>query len=450
MKIILGQLHPCNITDDKVNEFCCHTWTKLLGNNLKAIMKVMRLSGGRGKSGLSDAELFQNSKPYLSYNLSRDDADLKMYPFTTDTNSIIPWCELKNVTYVPNLKNFYDGEAFSENSCQLFDPIITDLGVCHSFNPTPTLEMLKPSYFTESFKQAFESDLPIVEKEIKNGAGAGKEYALNFFLMGNNFQRKLDKGSSRFFMGISDQYDYFDMRSIIQEIKPGFHTIWKVQAMEIVPSDDLYTVLVDKRECKFSDETDGFELFSKYSQTACQFECGIKKAEKICGCYPWYVPAPNQTSRHTICDVYGNFCFKEITKQVYQDCLKSCYLSCHQIEFTYTEQEIVRDPEKVCHEHFALGTGHSLENEIIKKITQKGLYNSLVYKYRKISEWNKLRDINITIDNWEKKHINMELCKILVKDHIAKVTVMFDRKKYVRTLKSIRATFNDKLANFGK
>ena len=70
-------------------------------------MKVMRLSVGRGKSGISDAELFQNSKPYLSYNLSRDD-DLKMYPFTTDINSIIPWCELKNVTYVPNLKNFYN------------------------------------------------------------------------------------------------------------------------------------------------------------------------------------------------------------------------------------------------------------------------------------------------------------------------------------------------------
>ena len=171
-------------------------------------MKVMRLSVGRGKSGISDAELFQNSKPYLNYDVTKNDENLKIYPFTTDINSIIPWCELKNVTYIPNPKNSHGGDLFSENSCQLFDPIITDLGVCHSFNPTPTLEMLKPSYFTESFKEAFDSDLPIVEKEIKMGAGAGKEYALNFYLMGNNFQRKLDEGPSHFFMGISDKNDY--------------------------------------------------------------------------------------------------------------------------------------------------------------------------------------------------------------------------------------------------
>ena len=80
---------------------------------------------------------------------------------------------------------------------------------------------------------------------------------------------------------------------------------------------------------------------------------------------------------------------------------------------------------------------------------EKGVYNSLLYKYKKISEWDKLRDINITIDKWERKHAEMEFCKILVKDHIAKVTVKFDRKKYVKTVMNIQATFYDKLANFG-
>ena len=44
----------------------------------------------------------------------------------------------------------------------------------------------------------------------------------------------------------------------------------------------------------------------------------------------------------------------------------------------------------------------------------------------------------------------MKLCKILVKDHVAKVSVIFDRNKYVKTVTSLKATFNDKLANFGK
>ena len=41
------------------------TPSKRMGNNLKAIMKVMRITIGRGKSGLNVKELFQMSKQYL-------------------------------------------------------------------------------------------------------------------------------------------------------------------------------------------------------------------------------------------------------------------------------------------------------------------------------------------------------------------------------------------------
>ena len=59
-------------------------------------------------------------------------------------------------------------------------------------------------------------------------------------------------------------------------------------------------------------------------------------------------------------------------------------------------------------------------------------------------------EFNVTIDRWDKKNAIMELCKLLVKDHMAKVTIMFEKKKYIRTLTRLKATFNDKLANFGK
>ena len=39
---------------------------------------------------------------------------------------------------------------------------------------------------------------------------------------------------------------------------------------------------------------------------------------------------------------------------------------------------------------------------------------------------------------------------MLVEQHIAKVSVMFDRKKYVRTMTNLKVTFPDKLASFGK
>ena len=149
-----------------------------------------------------------------------------------------------------------------------------------------------------------------------------------------------------------------------------------------------------------------------------------------------------------------------MAEKIYTKCLRNCTPNCHQVEFTYTKEQIERDPEIICNEyveHGASGTGNSLENIIARYIMFKGNYNSLVYKYSKISEWEKLykirdesKEFNITINEWDENNAEMDLCKTLVKDHIAKVSVMFDRKKYVRTLTSLKATFNDKLANFGK
>ena len=42
-----------------------------------------------------------------------------------------------------------------------------------------------------------------------------------------------------------------------------------------------------------------------------------------------------------------------------------------------------------------------------------------------------------------------ELCEKIV-DHMAIVTVMFDKESYVRTKTSLRVSFTDKLAAFGK
>ena len=40
----------------------------------------------------------------------------------------------------------------------VFDPVISDLGSCHSFNAMKPKEMLSPSYFADSFDKAFASD----------------------------------------------------------------------------------------------------------------------------------------------------------------------------------------------------------------------------------------------------------------------------------------------------
>ena len=118
-----------------------------------------------------------------------------------------------------------------------------------------------------------------------------------------------------FHMGLSTKNNYFDMMTTSELIKPGFHTTWKVQAMEIVPSEDLYDVPIEKRNCRFPEEASELTIFKIYSKKACQFECHLKKAIKTCRCVPWFVPPEPSENRHVICDVYGNMCFKEMMEK---------------------------------------------------------------------------------------------------------------------------------------
>ena len=432
--------HPCN-TGNVWGSVCCHM-TNQVGHNLKAIMKVMRLANGRGRSKLDIRELMQNFLTNINYTLTTTKENLDNQPFIDDMNTMLPLCELENNKSTGGWR-----WNAAEESCKLFDPVITDLGICHSYNPTPTLNLLKKSYFTEVFEDTFKTDF-VGKRDIVNGTGSGSDYALNFYLMDGNILHKKNKAPTSFLMGLSTKNDYFDMKSTDQIIKPGVHTIWKVQAMEIVPSSDLHDLLVEERNCMFEDENQDLELFDKYSQTACEFECRIKQAEEACRCLPWYVPATPRSSRHAICDIYGNYCFKSIMKSImnqekpWKKC--QCLPTCHNIEFTYTKEYEQRDPESLC-----IKFTHTAEYDIADNLLKKGYTNSLVYKYQKVSEWINSKS-NETLNGWDHEKVKLQLCKMLVEQHIAKVSVMFDRKKYVRTMTNLKVTFPDKLASFGK
>ena len=444
-KIFLAP-HPCN-TGKFWGTLCCHM-TNQIGHNLKAIMKVMRIANGRGRSGMYVKELMNYFKPNINYTLTfESDKILDSGPIDDDMNTLLPWCELENNKsyFTETFEKTFKTDFKNVEKCKLFDPVITDLGICHSYNSVPTLDLLKKSYFTEIFEETFKTDF-IEIRDIVNGTGSGSDYALNFYLMdGIDILRKTSEAPTSFLMSLSTKNEYFDLKSTKQIVKPGVHTIWKVQAMEIIPSLDLHYLSPDKRHCMFEDENQNLELFEKYSQTACEFECKIKQAEKACQCLPWYMPS---ISRSSICDVYGNYCFKSIMKSImnnekpWKKC--QCLPTCHNIEFTYTKEYEKRDPNGICTEF-----PHTFEYNIARKLFKKGYTNSLAYKYHKVSEWINNKS-NQTLNKWDLEKAKLELCKMLVKHHMAKVSVMFDRRKYVRTMTNLKVTFPDKLASFGK
>ena len=113
-----------------------------------------------------------------------------------------------------------------------------------------------------------------------------------------------------------------------------------------------------------------------------------------------------------------------------------CLPSCHQIQFSL-DKNVEKLPQELCE-----------NRQSIESFINSAVYDGSVYfKIQKLREYfhDKLHD-NFTY-NGDNEIIKQ--CKELVKNDLARVTVSFGSKRYVRAKISERASFNDKLGAFG-
>ena len=429
---------------------CCHFWTNKLGHNLEAIMKVMRFASGRGKSMLKIGAFLKKiieSNDYPVANVTVQES--------LDLYAQIPWCDYKKQKLQDQIQG---AKQFpSLDACNLFQPVITDMGLCHAFNPTPTANILTQSYFKDSFIKAFGDDFN-QEQRIEKGLGSGRSNALDFYIFKESDQLEEETNIPKeVWMGLSTHDGYIDMKSVSQPIRFGYHTTWKVQAMEILPSDDLKEIPIEKRHCRFEDEAEDLILFNLYSQEACEFEQNILHAEKLCQCVPWYIPSKTLTGRHVICDRYGMNCFNQKMKdsQSENNGIERCLPSCHQLQFTYSEVIEKRDPIAICkvdskvYDLYPIPKTEFEPN--LAKVLYRNKFSELLYKYNIVNDWLDSKSNNISaLGALDKTAIKKQICEDLVAHDIAKVSVFYEKKKYVKTMTHKSHSLTDKLGTFGK
>ena len=128
----------------------------------------------------------------------------------------------------------------------------------------------------------------------------------------------------------------------------------------------------------------------------------------------------------------------------------TCLPSCHQIEFTYYKEMTPLVTEDLCWQQ--IYAPHKVEMKIVKGGIFGYGFNSLVYRYYKYKGWlpSNSNDTLGSDEAWDTYANEKKMCVTMLKNHMAKVSVMFDRKKYVQTLTNLRVAFTDKLAAFGK
>ena len=440
--------NPCK--NPTIASKCCNVWTSKFRKNLKAVMKVMRFASRRGKSGVDIASFlkpFNESNILNGYSMNKISQGAYEHAYSRDLNSMIPWCSWKKQgqtsnTYLP------------DDSCTMFDPVVTDMGVCHSFNAMPFVDFLHDSsykgklqysgYFLESanfmildsFVEAFQHDYP-ANKIILKGSGSGNNHAIDIILINTDYFKERKDIPKSFRVSITSSGNFFDAKDVSKVVHVGKQTIFSVKPMEVKPSAALKDLAIHERHCRFPYETvSAVERFKIYTQTACEFECKVIIAESICQCTPWFVPShPNPDQHLPMCDFLGNGCFNKVFAKGHR-C--SCLPTCHDIQFSVNERINDISVEEVCKNKFAI------ESKLSQTLRMH--FHGMITKLHHIES---LLAINETLLERETQDISYVFCKNLVSNSLAKVSVRFENNKYIKTITDRKVSFTDKLATIG-
>ena len=148
----------------------------------------------------------------------------------------------------------------------------------------------------------------------------------------------------------------------------------------------------------------------------------------------------------TICDVGGNFCFEKMMDKYVLNSASHCLPNCHELRFT-TDQYIEKiDADLVCKDI------HSIESYIAKETSGYGKGANLIFTATKLQEFfsSSSGEFGAANKSIDLDGMRFEYCRKLVKEDLARLTILFENKKYVRSRTNKRVTFSERLGAFGK
>lgn len=319
--------------------------------------------------------------------------------------------------------------------CDLFQPVITDQGICYSFNGISSLNFLRNSSFKQSFSEVYQSELTSANaSSIIKSTGAGSQYALNVYVSNSKFWRKSAK-TKLYKVGISSAYDYFDFKSTSNSVKPGYINVFEVTPIEVVATDSLKDIPMKQRKCKLHHESDESELFQMYSQSSCEFECRVKMAFDQCLCIPWDVPRLDLDTHTPVCDLNGNYCFNDWLgkEELVESC--NCPQDCASVRYSYIKQEFPIEIEKVCNHT------ESTEFKLAQLKLESG-YAGLIQRFYEYDE----QPMQESLGGVE---LAKKICREIMSTDIGIISIRLGTKKYIKTIMDKRVTFTDQLGDLG-
>ena len=85
----------------------------------------------------------------------------------------------------------------------------------------------------------------------------------------HTYEESKDESNIPYMIKISSKTEALNMKINVNEIRPGFHTTFRVFPEILDFSDDIEGFDQKTRHCKLPEETEGLLLLKKYSQGQC-------------------------------------------------------------------------------------------------------------------------------------------------------------------------------------
>ena len=217
----------------------------------------------------------------------------------------------------------------------------TDAGMCCRFDLRKAKNVFKTNMFFKSLENlqvqdmenAFETknaSIDILGIDLK--PEVGRFLGLTLILDAHSdlvSDNSVEEDSNRFLVGLTKSGEFQLMGQGTKVLKPGHEHFLSLTAVDTISDRKIETSLTpEKRKCFFPQEK-SLKLHTKYSQSACLFECGITqvKLEANFDCLPWFFPSVGGMQAE-ICDPWDTQTFMKALRRVprskCQDCLPDC------------------------------------------------------------------------------------------------------------------------------
>ncbi|XP_044759460.1 pickpocket protein 28-like [Coccinella septempunctata] len=232
------------------------------------------------------------------------------------------------------LKNAYCSWMGQSKNCKdILTPILTDQGLCYSFNMYDVRDIFSEindmEYYPETSNRRQDWN---PDKGFSDGLDLENMYPRRSFLSGANNALVV------VILTDKDDLNYACQDFALQGMRVTLHTASRIprlgQIFFSVGLDRLTTVSVtpsvtetsnrikqyspEKRACFFGYEKK-LKYFKYYSQSSCNFECWTNYTISKCGCVAFYMPRDNMTK---VCNVRKRFCLENARVSYNEDILR--------------------------------------------------------------------------------------------------------------------------------